>query len=80
MVTENQVSEPQGTLAMAAATLPSGSQFYIVVGKGPAPNYNVFGMCTTDVAIAISNVARDANDKPKTAVHMQRVDIARCSN
>src|SRR5262249_26503769 len=39
--TENQVAEPLGTLAMAATSVPSGSQFYIVVGQGPAPKYNV---------------------------------------
>lgn len=75
---ENHVDEPTGTLAMAASTEPSGSQFYIVVGKGPAPEYNVFGSCTTDVAIAISEVERNKNDAPKVPVHMQRVDIARC--
>jgi peptidyl-prolyl cis-trans isomerase A (cyclophilin A) len=78
LTNENHVAEPLGTLAMAASTEPSGSQFYIVVGKGPAANYNVFGTCTTDAAIAIANVPRDANDKPKTPIHMQRIDIARC--
>jgi peptidyl-prolyl cis-trans isomerase A (cyclophilin A) len=78
LIVENQVAEPLGTLAMAAAQKPSGSQFYIVVGTGPAPNYDVFGTCTTDAAIAIANVPRDGNDKPTTDVHMQRIDIARC--
>jgi cyclophilin family peptidyl-prolyl cis-trans isomerase len=78
LVNENQVDEPMGTLAMAAATVPSGGQFYVVVGKGPAPKYNVFGTCTTDAAVAIANLPRDDADKPTTDVHMQRIDIARC--
>lgn len=76
---ENHVAEPLGTLAMAAGTAPSGSQFYIVVGKGPAADYNVFGKCTTDVAIAISMVPANASSgRPKTPVHMQKVEIAQC--
>jgi peptidyl-prolyl cis-trans isomerase A (cyclophilin A) len=78
MTVENQVAEPLGTLAQAAAAAPSGSQFYIVVGTGPAPNYNVFGTCDTTAAIAIAAVARDGNDKPKTPVHMLKVAIGRC--
>jgi peptidyl-prolyl cis-trans isomerase A (cyclophilin A) len=75
---ENHATEPTGTLAMAASTAPSGSQFYIVVGAGPAANYNVFGTCTTDVAIAIAGVPRTPTDMPKTPVHMQSIEIARC--
>jgi peptidyl-prolyl cis-trans isomerase A (cyclophilin A) len=75
---ENHVAEPKGTLAMAASSVPSGSQFYVVVGKGPAPEYNVFGICTTDVATAISLVDRGKNDAPKVPVTMQRIDFARC--
>jgi peptidyl-prolyl cis-trans isomerase A (cyclophilin A) len=78
LVKENQLDEPLGTLAMAAAAKPSGSQFYIVVGKGPAANYNVFGTCTTENAIAIAAVERDTSDMPKTPVHLIKVDIARC--
>lgn len=75
---ENHVAEPAGTLAMAASTEPNGSQFYIVVGQGPAPNYNVFGKCETETAIAIASVERDSADKPVADVPMQRIDIARC--
>ncbi len=75
---ENHGPETLGALAMAASSAPSGSQFYIVVGKGPAADYNVFGHCATEVAVDIANVPRDANDKPKTPVHMQKVVIARC--
>jgi peptidyl-prolyl cis-trans isomerase A (cyclophilin A) len=78
LVEENHVAEPAGTLAMAASNAPSGSQFYIVTGTGPAANYNVFGKCETETAIAIAAVPRDDRDKPETDVHMQRVDIARC--
>ena len=78
LVNENHVDEPLGVLAMAAATVPSGSQFYIVVGKGPASDYNVFGTCTTEAAIAIANVPVDGNDKPTTPVHMLTVEIGRC--
>lgn len=75
---ENHVPEPTGALAMAASTAPSGSQFYIVVGSGPAANYNVFGTCTTDVGTLIANVPRDSADMPKTPVHMITVEIALC--
>jgi peptidyl-prolyl cis-trans isomerase A (cyclophilin A) len=78
LVDENHVEEPLGTLAMAASSVPSGSQFFVVVGKGPAPNYNVFGSCSTEAAIAIAAEPRDAKDKPLTDVHMTRIDIARC--
>ena len=78
LVKENQLDEPLGTLAMAAAKAPSGSQFYIVVGTGPAANYNVFGTCSTEAAIAIAAVPRDTDDHPKTEVHMLRVEIGRC--
>ena len=85
---ENRVAEPKGTLAMAAytatddagatITISSGSQFYVVVGKGPGPDYNVFGTCTTDVANAIASVPASAAGRPKTPVHMLHVEIARC--
>ena len=78
LVEENHVDEPAGTLAMAASDVPSGSQFFIVTGKGPAPDYNVFGKCETETAIAIAAEPRSAMDKPLTDVHMQRIDIARC--
>ncbi|MBI2389667.1 MAG: peptidylprolyl isomerase [Deltaproteobacteria bacterium] len=78
LVKENQIAEPAGTLAMAAGDTPSGSQFYIVVGKGPAPNYNVFGTCALEVASEISMVETTSSDRPKVPIHMQRIDIARC--
>lgn len=78
LVVENQVPELFGTLAMAGGDAPSGSQFYIVVGNGPAPEYNVFGRCETATATSIAAQPRDDLDKPLTPVHMQRIDIARC--
>lgn len=75
---ENQVDEPLGTLAMASAKVPSSSQFYIVVGEGPPAEYNVFGTCQTDVAVAISGVDAGPDEKPLVDVHMQRIDVARC--
>ena len=79
LVVENQVTELFGTLAMAASETPSGSQFYIVVGDGPDPSYNVFGRCETATAISIAAQPRSAFDKPLTPIHMQRIDIARCA-
>lgn len=78
LVDENHVAEPLGTLAMAAGTAPSGSQFYVVVGTGPAADYNVFGSCDTKVAIAISKLPADAKAAPLTEINMQRIDIVRC--
>ncbi len=78
---ENHVAEPLGTLAMAgtSATDPSGSQFYIVVGTGPAADYNVFGSCETDVAVDVSTVeTKESTGKPLVDIHMLKVDIARC--
>jgi peptidyl-prolyl cis-trans isomerase A (cyclophilin A) len=78
LVKENQVAEPLGTLAMAASKEVSGSQYYIVVGNGPKPEYNVFGACDTTTAIAISNVPADRTEAPLTTIHMIKVEIARC--
>lgn len=78
LVDENHVKEPAGTLAMAASSTPSGSQFFIVTGTGPAPDYNVFGACDLTAATAISAVETNTKDAPKTPVHMTRIDIARC--
>lgn len=78
LVVENHVDQLFGTLAMAGGDAPSGSQFYIVVGEGPAAAYNVFGRCETATAVAIAAQPRDDLDKPLTPVHIQRIDIARC--
>lgn len=78
LVEENHIEEVKGTLAMAASDTPSGSQFFIVTGKGPSADYNVFGNCTTEAAVDIAAVEVNGNDKPLEDVHMTRVDIARC--
>ena len=79
LVNENHVDQPLGTLAMAAANdTPSGSQFYVVIGTGPAADYNVFGTCTTEAAIALATVAHDKNGHPDTDIHMLRIQIGRC--
>jgi peptidyl-prolyl cis-trans isomerase A (cyclophilin A) len=84
---ENHVPQLLGVLSSAAGSttddagvstyIPSGSQFYVVVGKGPPSNYNVFGKCTTDVAQAIAAVPTK-NEAPVTKIHMQRIEIGRC--
>jgi cyclophilin family peptidyl-prolyl cis-trans isomerase len=58
----------------------NGSQFFIVTGpNGVAlpPLYSLFGQVTKgqDVAEAISNVPRDATDKPNTPVTIDSVTI-----
>lgn len=84
---ENHLPQDLGVLSSAAGTttddagmntfIPSGSQFYVVTGKGPGSDYNVFGKCTTDVAQAIADVPTK-NEAPITKVHMQRIEIGRC--
>lgn len=80
---ENHAPQTLGALSMAASNpapdefLPSGSQFYVVVGRGPKADYNVFGTCSVETAKAIAAVERRSNDKPKVDVHMS-VSIERC--
>jgi peptidyl-prolyl cis-trans isomerase A (cyclophilin A) len=64
---------------------PSGSQIYIVVGAGPSADYNVFGSCVdTDgfsidpTADLISQTKVGAGGKPRTKLHMWKVEIGRC--
>jgi peptidyl-prolyl cis-trans isomerase A (cyclophilin A) len=78
LVNENHVDEPLGTLAMAASKTPSGSQFYVVIGTGPAADYNVFGTCTTEAAIALATVPHDKDGYPDTEIHMLKIQIGRC--
>ncbi len=71
-----------GSVAMAnSGPNTNGSQFFIVTGANGAalpPNYSLFGQVTggQDVAEAISNVPRDAADKPLTPVTINSVTIA----
>ncbi len=64
---------------------PSGSQFYIVVGSGPSADYNVFGSCldTDGVSVdptadLISQVDVNVAQRPRTRLHMWKVEIGRC--
>ena len=72
----------RGALAMAnAGPNTNGSQFFIVTTDA-APwldgKHTVFGRVTSgmDVVDAISQVDRDANDKPRQDVLIERVSIA----
>src|SRR6185312_10917530 len=71
-----------GRLAMAnAGPNTNGTQFFITVAPYPSlnGNYTIFGQVTAgqNVANAISQVPRDANDKPLTPVHIVKVTIHR---
>lgn len=71
-----------GSVAMAnAGPNTNGSQFFIVTGANGVslpPQYSLFGQVTSgqSVADAISNVPRDASDKPNTPVTINSVTIA----
>jgi len=71
----------RGALAMAnAGPNTNGSQFFIVTADA-CPwldgKHTVFGRVTSgmDVADQISNLPRDASDKPKEAAAIERVDV-----
>jgi peptidyl-prolyl cis-trans isomerase B (cyclophilin B) len=72
----------KGTLGMARSASPdsAGSQFFVCVADATWLNgqYTAFGRVTAgqDVADAISRVPRDARDRPKQAVVMQRVTVS----
>lgn len=74
-----------GSVAMAnSGPNTNGSQFFIVTGANGAalpPLYSLFGQVTEgqSVADAISNVPRDASDKPNTPVTINSVTIAESS-
>jgi cyclophilin family peptidyl-prolyl cis-trans isomerase len=72
----------RGALAMAnAGPNTNGSQFFIVIADA-CPwldgKHTVFGRVTAgmDAADAISNLPRDARDKPHEPVVIQRVELA----
>jgi peptidyl-prolyl cis-trans isomerase A (cyclophilin A) len=69
-----------GRLAMAnAGPNTNGSQFFITVAAYPSltGSYSIFGQVTggQDVADAISNVPRNASDRPDTPVVIKHVTI-----
>jgi hypothetical protein len=75
---------PLGAIAAAkTSSAPAGTfgdQFFIVTGtqgQSLPPDYATWGVVTAglDVAQAISNVPRDANDKPTKAVYIDKVSI-----
>jgi cyclophilin family peptidyl-prolyl cis-trans isomerase len=77
----NQHSIVRGALAMAnAGPNTNGSQFFIVIADA-CPwldgKHTVFGRVTAgmDVADAISNVPREAGDRPRDDVMIERVEL-----
>ena len=71
-----------GMLSMAnAGPGTNGSQFFLTVAPTPFLDgkHSVFGEIVEglDVAIAISNVPRDGNDRPREDVKMTKVTIVR---
>ncbi len=71
----------RGMLAMAnAGPNTNGSQFFIVTAEEASwldGKHTVFGRVTTgmDVVDAISDVERDARDKPRDDVMIERVEV-----
>jgi cyclophilin family peptidyl-prolyl cis-trans isomerase len=74
-----QVGYATGTVAMAnSGPNTNGSQFFIMVADYPLPNkYTIFGKVIKgqEIANAIAQVPKDANDKPLQDVVMEKVTI-----
>jgi cyclophilin family peptidyl-prolyl cis-trans isomerase len=77
----NQNKVVRGALAMAnAGPDTNGSQFFVVTAEATPwldGKHTVFGRVTDgmDVVDAISGVETDANDKPREAVVIERVEL-----
>lgn len=69
----------KGVVAMAnSGANTNGSQFFIMVADYPLPNnYTIFGKVIKgqEVADAIAKVKKDSNDKPISAVTMEKVTV-----
>jgi cyclophilin family peptidyl-prolyl cis-trans isomerase len=69
----------RGTLAMAnAGPNTNGSQFFIMHNDNPLPpNYTIFGRVLEgqDVVDAIATTPTDSNDRPKSAVRIDKITI-----
>ena len=79
---QNQHGVVRGALAMAnAGPNTNGSQFFIVTADDCSwlnGKHTVFGRVVSgmDVVDAISEVDRDASDRPKEPVTIERVELA----
>jgi len=77
----NQHRVVRGALAMAnAGPNTNGSQFFIVTAEATPwldGKHTVFGMVTTgmDVVDRISGADRDANDRPRAPITIERVEL-----
>src|ERR687888_498689 len=86
---EDEINEHKvvrGALAMAnAGPNTNGSQFFLVTAE-ECPwldgKHTVFGRVTDgmDVVDAIANVPRDASDRPRTPVTIERVELSTSRN
>jgi cyclophilin family peptidyl-prolyl cis-trans isomerase len=78
----NEHRVTRGALAMAnAGPNTNGSQFFIVTAEEASwldGRHTVFGRVTAgmDVVDRISQAERDANDRPRTPVTIERVELA----
>jgi len=77
----NDLKHTLGVLSMARTMMPdsAGSQFFIMVDEAPHLDgqYAAFGRITDNVeaAIAVSETATDAQDRPKVPVVIQSIRV-----